>query len=433
MSQKTGIIGGGVSGLALAYFLGGNYEILEKDNQCGGLCTTYEKNGFLYDIGGHIMFSTNKEILNFEVALLEDNVHQKRRSNKIWYKGRFVKYPFENGLHALDKEEIFECLRDYLKNENPKPTNLKEWCHSTFGNSLAEKYLVPYNKKIWKIDPSLMGLEWVERIPKPPMEDVIKSAIGIETEGYTHQLYFYYPIKGGFQSLIKAFENKLTNISRNKEVKAIYKEKNIWKVETQDSIHDYETLVSTIPIFELVKVLKETLPQKVSDAINNLRYNSMAVVLVGLNKVKHEDLTAIYVPDTESPAHRYCFSAGFSEHLAPKGCSSIFAEITFPGNTPKEEVASTTVIDKTVGWLAKEGFINKSEVCETDIKYIKYAYPVYDLNYIQNVKIIYDYFDTLGISLLGRFAQFVYINSDVCIQNAQSLAKKLTSTAYIKK
>ena len=430
--MTTGIIGGGISGLSLAYFLEKDYEILEKDNQCGGLCTTYEKNGFLYDIGGHIMFSTNKEILNFEVSLLGDNVHQKRRSNKIWYKGRFVKYPFENGLHALDKEEIFECLRDYFKNENPKPTNLKEWCYYTFGNSLSEKYLIPYNEKIWKTNPAQMGIEWVERIPKPPVEDVIKSAIGIETEGYTHQLYFYYPIKGGFQSLIKAFESKLTNISRNKEVKSIYKEKNTWKVETQNSTHLYDTLISTISIFELVKVLKESIPQKVTEAINNLRYNSMAVVLVGLNKIKYEDLTAIYVPDLESPAHRYCFSAGFSEHLSPKSCSSIFAEITFPSNTPKEEIESTKVIDKTISWLIKEGFINQSDICTTDIKYIKYAYPVYDLNYTKNVKVIYEYFDALGINLLGRFAQFIYINSDVCIQNAQALAKKLTNLSCMK-
>lgn len=425
--MMIGIIGGGISGLAAAYFLERDYEILERDSQCGGLCTTYEKNGFLYDIGGHIMFSTNKEILDFEVSLLEDNIQKRRRSNKIWYKGRFVKYPFENGLHALDKEEIFECLRDYLQNNNPKPNNLKEWFYYTFGNSLANKYLIPYNEKIWKTDPASMSLEWVERIPKPPTEDVIKSAIGIETEGYTHQLYFYYPIKGGFQSLIKAFEKKLTNIETNKEVKAIYKESNKWKVETQNSTHSYQTLISTMPIFELVKILKENIPSNVTSAINQLRYNSMAVVLVGLNKVKHADLTAIYVPDKESPAHRYCFSAGFAENLSPKGCSSIFAEITFPSNTPKEEIASTKVIDKTVGWLIKEGFIEKSDVCETDIKYIKYAYPVYDLSYTKNMKIINEYFDNLGINLLGRFAQFVYINSDICVHNAQTLVKKIKS------
>lgn len=431
--MKTGIIGGGISGLSLACFLEHDYEILEKNHQCGGLCTTFEKNGFLYDIGGHIMFSTNKDILKFEVELLGDNIHQRRRNNKIWYKGRFVKYPFENGLHVLDKEEILECLIDYLKNNNPKPTNLKEWFYYTFGTAISEKYMLPYNEKIWKIDPALMGMEWVERIPKPPLEDVIKSAIGIETEGYTHQLNFYYPRLGGFQSLVRAFELKLNSdkIFLNSEIKTVFKEEEKWKVQTQSSLHSYDSIVSTMPIFELIKVLKGEIPKEVLEAVAKLRYNSMAVVLIGLNKYKYENLTALYVPDKESPAHRYCFSAGFSENLAPKGCSSIFAEITFNSSVGKDSILSNSTIDRTIYWLVKEGFIEKSEVCETDIRYIKYAYPVYDLNYNKNMKIIYDYFDKLKIHLLGRFAQFIYINSDVCIANAKELASKLNARVLI--
>ena len=43
------------------------------------------------------------------------------------------------------------------------------------------------------------------RIPKPPMEDVLKSAIGIPTEGYLHQLHFYYPIEGGFEAMVETW------------------------------------------------------------------------------------------------------------------------------------------------------------------------------------------------------------------------------------
>ena len=63
---------------------------------------------------------------------------------------------------------------------------------------------------------------WVERIPQPPVEDIIKSAFGIPTEGYTHQLYFYYPKVGGIQSLIRAFEEHIKDrIVTNFEVKSI--------------------------------------------------------------------------------------------------------------------------------------------------------------------------------------------------------------------
>ncbi len=96
--KKIGILGGGVAGLSLSYFLGPDSEILEKDDQCGGLCRSFEKDGFTYDIGGHIMFSKDQEILDFEVDLLKGKLNQLYRRNSVWFKGRFVKYPFENGL-----------------------------------------------------------------------------------------------------------------------------------------------------------------------------------------------------------------------------------------------------------------------------------------------------------------------------------------------
>ncbi len=437
--MSVGILGGGISGLSLAYFLQNeygvsDYKILEKNKDCGGLCTTFEKDGFLYDAGGHIVFSSNKEILDFEVKLLGDRGHKKRRNTKIWYKGRFVKYPFENGIYALDKEEIFECLRDYLNNSHPKPTNLAEWFQHTFGTSLADKYMLPYNEKIWKTDPTMLSMEWVERIPKPPVEDVIKSAIGIETEGYTHQLYFYYPIEGGFQTLVKVFEEKLSpdGILTDEDVQEVYKENNKWKIKTKSSSYQFDTLVSTIPVFKLIKALKnETIPENVKSALEGLRYNSLAVVLVGLNKVVHPDLTAMYVASKDSLAHRYNFSGGFSDKLSPPGCSSIFAEIT-ANSKIGFKMSDKEIIDKTVDWLVKEGFIDKKDVKTTDIKHFTYAYPVYNKDYTKNTKIIYEYFEKLGIHLLGRFAQFIYINSDTCILNAKDLAKKIGSKVSVK-
>ena len=35
---------------------------------------------------------------------------------------------------------------------------------------------------------------------------MIKSAVGVETEGYAHQLYFGYPKTGGIEMLPRSFE-----------------------------------------------------------------------------------------------------------------------------------------------------------------------------------------------------------------------------------
>ena len=156
-------------------------------------------------------FRAIKKLVDYMVSLLGDNVHRARRNNKIYYRGRYVKYPFENGLFDLDPQDRFECLYHYIKNDYPPPkTNFKEWLYHHFGKGLAEKYLIPYNEKIWNVPAEQLGLEWVEgRVPKPPLEDVIKAAVGVETEGYTHQLYFSYPLRGGIESLPRALERQV--------------------------------------------------------------------------------------------------------------------------------------------------------------------------------------------------------------------------------
>jgi protoporphyrinogen oxidase len=108
-NRSIGILGGGISGIALAAHLGGDVEVVERSSRIGGLCGTIVENGFTFDAAGpHIMFSKNKDVLNLMISVLDGNVHQNRRENRIFFKGSLVKYPFENDLAALPKQDNFE-------------------------------------------------------------------------------------------------------------------------------------------------------------------------------------------------------------------------------------------------------------------------------------------------------------------------------------
>ena len=61
-----------------------------------------------------------------------------------------------------------------------------------------------------------------------------------------------------------------------------------------------------------------------------------------------------------------------------------------------------------------------------DTRRVEYAYPVYDRDYGKNTETIRDYFTSLGIEQLGRFAEFDYINSDECIHRAMKMAEGST-------
>ena len=60
--MTIGILGGGISGLTLQRFLTHPSEVLEKASRPGGLCRTFWKDGFGFDIGGHILFSKHAHV-----------------------------------------------------------------------------------------------------------------------------------------------------------------------------------------------------------------------------------------------------------------------------------------------------------------------------------------------------------------------------------
>jgi protoporphyrinogen oxidase len=419
-----GILGGGLSGISLQYLLKKDNEIVEKEERIGGLCRTYEKGGFYYDIGGHILFSKNEKIVNFIKTVLGENSNYCRRNNQILYKDRFIKYPFENGLGALDKEEIYDCLIGYLQNSSPPPANLLMWIYHTFGRGIAEKYLVPYNQKIWKTDLSQMSMAWVERIPRPPVEDIIKSALGIETEGYTHQLYFSYPAHGGIEGLIAALRKNDARIRTHFQIQSIKRAGNEWLVSDGNTVHYYDKIIVTLPIKEAVNLL-ENVPENIRRAAAALMHNSVRVVLVGVNTTVLENRTAMYVPDPAIIAHRICYMNSFSKSNSPCGQSSLMAEITTHPGLESHTMADALLIEKVVNDVHQLGLLDKKDVVVTDIQNHDYGYVVYDLDHQKHMRLIRSYFEEIGIQLHGRFAEFEYLNMDEVMRRSAMLADKL--------
>ncbi|MDQ6802389.1 MAG: FAD-dependent oxidoreductase [Acidobacteriota bacterium] len=419
-----GILGGGISGISLAAHLDENVEVLEKRQRIGGLCGSIIDQGFTFDAAGpHIMFSKNKEILNLMVSVLGDNVQQRRRENKIWFKGSLVKYPFENDLASLPKKDNFDCIYGYIVNPHAgeKPTNLAQWSYATFGEGISDKYFIPYNRKIWNYDPWKIGLEFVSRIPKPPMEDVLKSSIGIPTEGYLHQLHFYYPVEGGYEAIVHAFAKGVRGeITTSHPVKEISRAGRKWIVDGRS----YDTLVSTIPVHELLSVWRDA-PKEAREAASGLRYNSLINVLLGMRGEADHQYTAVYIPDPEIVFHRISFPQAFSPRNVPDGGSAIMAEITANAGDGVWEMTDDQILERTIRELENIGFADSSKVVYRRVVRFQYGYPVYDVDYTKNVTAVRNAIASTGLRLLGRFAQFDYINSDVCVERALALASEL--------
>lgn len=94
-----------------------------------------------------------------------------------------------------------------------------------------------------------------------------------------------------------------------------------------------KNLVSTIPVFHLVRYLEGT-PQAVLDTADKLIYNSLIMVMTGVGHKGFIDKNAIYMPDPERLPHRVCYMSYFSPRNAPAGSSNLAAEITVHPDAP---------------------------------------------------------------------------------------------------
>jgi len=428
--MSTGILGAGLTGLTLGNLIA-DCEILEKSSECGGLCQSLEEEGFTFDWGGsHIIFSKDTAVLDFMLEKLGDNVVKCRRNTKILYKGNYVKYPFENGLSDLPLLDNFECLKGFIEalicNNicNNSPCNFNDWLHTTFGDGIAEKYLVPYNEKIWNYDLSKMGTWWVEgRVPKPPVDDIIKSSLGIETEGYTHQLYFYYPKEGGINALIKCLERESKDkLIKKFDVNSIKRDKDGWIVSNGREKRRYDNIIATHPIFDLIHSLDDV-PAEVYNALHELKYNSLITVMLGLSVAQSNDYSWLYIPDRDCLAHRVAFPSNYSKFVAPEGKSAVVAEITYNSSDSVDMLSNDEILSRTIEELHKREIINRDTVCFSKAKRTKYAYVIYDLDYEKNMGVIKRFLNERGIHLVGRFAEFKYLNMDACVRNALDFVK----------
>ncbi len=408
------IAGAGLAGLSLGYALRGkvNVKILEATSAIGGLLKSKNIEDWTFDIGGsHIIFSKDRKILK-EILDLIEYVGHKRRTF-IVYKNRFIEYPFENGIYALSKNERFEILRDFVSNlisEKNTPKNLLEWFYYVFGKAITEKYLKPYNEKIWKRDLRQISLEWVGgRVPNPPVDDVLRSAVGIRTEGYTHQARFYYPISGGIHTLAKKIAERL-NVKTSTPVKKVKLESN--KIIVNGEI-ECDKFVYTAPLSEVWKIIGD---KEVRDLCKKLEYNSLTVVGLGV-KGKVPNIHWLYIPQKDIIFHRLAFLSNYSPNMAPNNSSTIILEISHG-----EEKLRNLEQDVIEG-LKKLGFDFNIEIFESWSW--KYAYIVYNHEYSETVETLRKILREKGIIPFGRFGNWEYLNMDAVWSKAKELARKI--------
>jgi protoporphyrinogen oxidase len=437
---KIAILGAGITGLSIGYRLAErapdwDFAVFERNDRVGGLLRSEQRDGFTWDTaGGHIMYTRDPSLKEHLWGLLGGEVAESRRQTRIYYHGRYVNYPFENGLGDLPAEDNFRCLRGYVdaylareKGTAAPPENLREWILWRFGEGIAEAFMIPYNEKIWKSDLTDMSFEWVAgRVPDAPPDDVIRSAVGIRTEGYTHQLQFGYPLRGGFQALADATAAPIReHIRLRTPVERIRRRGDAWEVNGEP----FDRVVSTLPLGAVPDLL-EGMDPAAAAAARALQHVDVLCFLIGLEYPGRFPYSWIYLPHPENgPVNRLTHLGNYSPNNCPPGCSSVMCEVTFRGDrSPDPEATLAAIIEH----LDAADIIDRTRIVSTARSREDHAYVYYDLDFPRNIRRVREHLDGIGFDTCGRTGRMEYFNSDHCVGAAFRYVDRILDEARVR-
>lgn len=423
--MKVVIIGSGPTGLSCAKKLNGkiDYIIFEKENKIGGLAKSVEKNNFIFDYSGHLLHLRWKETTDFVFNILQNNLIKIKRNAQIYLKGYFVDYPFQINLYNLPADIKSKCVSDFIKaysREKKETKNFYKWALNTFGKSICNYFMFPYNEKLFSFDIKKLTINWLGNfVPKPDINLVLKGAYQKKIENIGYNPVFYYPKNGGIGSLTNAISIGLKNIKTNSEV--IFTNFNKKTVMLKNgSLIKYDILINTSPLKYFI--LNSNAPQNVKKAAEKLKHNKVYILNLGIKKTNFKQHW-IYFPEKKFLFYRLGFYTNFSKNLSPKGFSSIYIEFSTNENG---YINTNEAEKKVIKDLINLGIIKN----EDDIKTIMWllaecAYVIYDEEREENLKIIFDYLDKNSVISTGRYGGWKYSFIEENIKDGFEAAKKI--------
>ncbi len=400
------ILGAGITGLTIGRLLHGsaNVKILEARPVPGGIARTRDVCGVTYHtVGGHCFNSKHKDVLDFVFSIMpEREWHKIHRVSRIDLGGYEVGYPIEYAvkeIYAKDRDLAYNITRDFLSSPDEiTASNLGEWFEQKFGKTLAHKYFIPYNSKIWGRDAYSMDYSWVVgKLPIPDKKSFFDSLVGDMSDSMPHSS-FYYPDSNNQNSLIDALAKGI-DIKYDTHVDRIEKTGDGWIVNG-----DYrcDMLISTLPLNELPSIISGV-PVEIAAAASMLKYNKVSNMLW---ESEPTEKSWTYHPGHDTLFHRYIH---IGSYFKPS-----------KGYTITECVGEHST-EEMIAAGRKDPFLLKP----LDSNVSGHAYVVFDENRDRAVSEILSYLHSIGLMSIGRFGRWEYYNMDICMKQCIDLAAEL--------
>ncbi len=411
------VIGAGISGLSFANFIGtDDYLIVEKDNEIGGYCKTVDNKNYVWDYAGHFYHFKTEEMKElFLEKMQNEEIVNQVKNTKIYYNNKLINYPFQTNIHELEKQEFIDCLYDlYNKEEKENYDSFLDMLYGKFGKSIVEKFLKPYNEKLYACDLNTLDKDAMGRFfPYANIEQIINNMKSNDNKSYNDT--FLYPKKGAIAFIEKLYNSlNKENIKLNTEVVDVDLEKKVVSLNNGETI-EYEYLINTAPLNKYFELVND---DKAKELTKEMSYNKVLVFNLGFEKGSDFKEHWIYFPDKSLNFYR----VGFYNNILNEEKLSMYIEIGFSKN---DTIDTQKELEETLKNLEKIGITKNNKLQEYSTIIMDPAYV--HINGETNAKLekyVKD-MENKNIYTTGRYGAWTYCSMEDCMIAAKNIADKI--------
>lgn len=410
------ILGAGPTGLGAAMraeALGLDWRLVEAADSPGGLASSFvDAQGFTWDLGGHVQFSHYAEFDRvMDEALGAEGWLTHARESWVWFRDRWVPYPFQLNLHRLEASDRERCLRGLRAAGGGAAGSFGAWIDGTFGEGLAELFMRPYNFKVWATPLEEMDCQWMrERVAAPDLAAVMRSVeTGEDAKRWGPNATFRFPLRGGTGAVWRAVAGGLPpeRCGYGDAVVSVDTAGRRVRLRSGEE-RGYERLISTLPLDELIRMAPGVVA---GDAGGRLVSTVTHVVGIGLEGEPPAGVKGkcwMYFPGAESPYYRVTVFSQYSPYNVPRPGEqwSLMAEVS---ESVHRRVNRETVVAEVERGLRGDGLIPEGgRVVSRVHRVLPKGYPVPFLGRDGVVDPVLRAFEGAGVYSRGRFGAWKY-------------------------
>jgi protoporphyrinogen oxidase len=418
------VIGAGVTGLGFANAIrdaapGASVLVVEAEAEAGGYCRTVIDRGFVWDYSGHFFHFRHADIEAWlRARMVGQDVRTVVKRAVIRYAGRDIDFPFQKNIHELPQDEFVDCLHDLYfaatRSHDGAPRSFLDMLNRRLGRSIVEKFLRPYNEKLYATDLDALDVDAMGRFfPHADIADIIANMKPRAGAAADYNATFTYPA-GGAIEYVRALLHDLPpdTVALGERVVAIDRARRVATTTTREIA--YRRIVSSAPLPALLAIAG------VAHDPAAFTWNKVLVFNLGFDRKGPSGVHWMYFPDR---ARRF-YRVGWYDNILEADRMSLYVEI---GAARDAVLDVDAELRRVLDDLAAERIVTDHQLVASHHVVLDPAYVHITQRSLADVARLRDALAADGIHSAGRYGRWTYCSIEDNLVEARELARTFTS------